>query len=51
MDKIGNIKVYYGWLHRTNSVKRVNKQIEKFNDIKERFMNYKNKYRKGIKMK
>lgn len=42
MKNIGNIKVYYGWLYRTKSIERINSQIEKFNKIKDNFMNYKN---------
>ena len=42
MKNIGNIKVYYGWLYRTRSIERINSQLEKFKEIKEKFMKYKN---------
>ena len=42
MKNIGNIKVYYGWLYKTRSIERINSQLEKFKDIKEKFMKYKN---------
>ena len=35
------VKVYYGWLYRTNSMERIDKQIENFNIIKDRFVKYK----------
>lgn len=43
MKKVGDIKVYYGWLYKTRSIDRINNQLEKFKKIKENFMKYKNK--------
>ena len=42
MKNIGNIKIYYGWLYKTNSAERINNQLDDFKKIKERFMKYKN---------
>ena len=42
MKKIANIKIYYGWLYKTSSIKRINSQLENFNKIEEKFMKYKN---------
>lgn len=42
MKKIGNIKIYYGWLYRTTSIKRINRQLENFKKIKDNFLKYKN---------
>lgn len=42
MKKIGAIKIYYGWLYRTHSIERINKQLEIFQKIEENFMHYKN---------
>ncbi len=42
MKKIGDIKVYYGWLYKTRSIERINNQLEKFKKIKENFMKYRN---------
>ena len=42
MKKIGNIKVYYGWLYKTRSIKRINNQLEKLKKVNENFMKYKN---------
>lgn len=35
------IKIYYGWLYKTNSIDRIVKQLEKFKKVKEKFIKYK----------
>lgn len=36
------ITIYYGWLYRTRSIERIEKQLHNYKLIRERFMKYKN---------
>lgn len=36
------ITVYYGWLYRARSVKRIKKQLYNYKSIRDKFMKYKN---------
>lgn len=36
------VTIYYGWLYKTTSLERIDKQLKHFQSIREKFMHYKN---------